>query len=213
MSAHPRLPRITRTDPEADAGANTDTDADTDTTSAARIVHLPLLCFNDVYRVSQRYVAQSGAPKLQPASDPDAQITVAQFGQLLLSEREKWADKPLRADWDSLSATSASASATSLSESGGYSSVTISDIDDASASAPSGSQASDRRGDALAPTGSEETTDKDKDNGKAKEGLVLFAGDVFNPSVESAVTRGSHMVSGPAPLFPSVVSPSGRPVP
>ncbi|GFZ51509.1 hypothetical protein JCM24511_09276 [Saitozyma sp. JCM 24511] len=129
MSAHPRLPRITRTDPEADAGANTDTDADTDTTSAARIVHLPLLCFNDVYRVSQRYVAQSGAPKLQPASDPDAQITVAQFGQLLLSEREN-----------------------------------------------------------------EETTDKDKDNGKAKEGLVLFAGDVFNPSVESAVTRGSHMV-------------------
>ena len=29
----------------------------------------------------------------------------------------------------------------------------------------------------------------------AREGLVLFSGDVFAPSVESSVTRGSHMVS------------------
>jgi len=28
-----------------------------------------------------------------------------------------------------------------------------------------------------------------------KGGLVLFSGDVFSPSVESSVTRGSHMVS------------------
>jgi 2',3'-cyclic-nucleotide 2'-phosphodiesterase (5'-nucleotidase family) len=27
-----------------------------------------------------------------------------------------------------------------------------------------------------------------------RDGLLLFAGDVFNPSVESSVTRGSHMV-------------------
>jgi 5'-nucleotidase len=27
-----------------------------------------------------------------------------------------------------------------------------------------------------------------------KDGLVLFSGDVFSPSVESSVTRGSHMV-------------------
>lgn len=27
-----------------------------------------------------------------------------------------------------------------------------------------------------------------------KQGLVLFSGDVFSPSVESSVTRGSHMV-------------------
>jgi len=32
------------------------------------------------------------------------------------------------------------------------------------------------------------------DRGVEREGLVLFAGDVFNPSVESAITRGSHMV-------------------
>ncbi|KAK7693184.1 hypothetical protein QCA50_002750 [Cerrena zonata] len=32
-----------------------------------------------------------------------------------------------------------------------------------------------------------------RDDGK-KEGLVLFSGDVFAPSVESSVTRGSHMV-------------------
>jgi len=33
----------------------------------------------------------------------------------------------------------------------------------------------------------------DLPNGK-KEGLLLFSGDVFSPSVESSVTRGSHMV-------------------
>ena len=27
-----------------------------------------------------------------------------------------------------------------------------------------------------------------------KMGLILFSGDVFSPSVESSVTRGSHMV-------------------
>jgi hypothetical protein len=27
-----------------------------------------------------------------------------------------------------------------------------------------------------------------------KDGLVLFSGDLFSPSVESSVTRGSHMV-------------------
>jgi hypothetical protein len=191
MTALPDLPRIIRTDAEPD----TDTDTDTTADSSARIVHLPLLCFNDVYRVSQRYVPQPGAPKIQPGTEPDAQITVAQFGQLLLSERDKWADKLPRAD--DTSSLSASVTATSASESEGYSSVTISDIDSASCS-----QASESRGDTPVPSGSEQTTDesKDKDQGKGKEGLVLFAGDVFNPSVESAVTRGSHMVSDPAPL-------------
>ena len=28
----------------------------------------------------------------------------------------------------------------------------------------------------------------------ARDGLVLFSGDLFAPSVESSVTRGSHMV-------------------
>jgi len=28
-----------------------------------------------------------------------------------------------------------------------------------------------------------------------KDGLLLFSGDVFSPSVESSVTRGSHMVN------------------
>jgi 5'-nucleotidase len=28
----------------------------------------------------------------------------------------------------------------------------------------------------------------------SKEGLVLFSGDLFAPSVESSVTRGTHMV-------------------
>lgn len=29
---------------------------------------------------------------------------------------------------------------------------------------------------------------------RSQEGLLLFSGDVFSPSVESSVTRGSHMV-------------------
>jgi hypothetical protein len=33
----------------------------------------------------------------------------------------------------------------------------------------------------------------DRQDGK-KDGLVLFSGDLFSPSVESSVTRGSHMV-------------------
>ncbi len=33
-----------------------------------------------------------------------------------------------------------------------------------------------------------------------KDGLSLFSGDVFSPSVESSVTRGSHMVCLPFPL-------------
>lgn len=103
-------------------------------------VKVPLLTFNDVYRVSQRYVPQPGAPD-DPSSSKGSSISVSQFGELLLSRRETWADSP------PLSNTS-------------------------------------RQGDW-----------KGKGKGKGKEGLVLFAGDVFNPSVESSVTRGSHMVS------------------
>lgn len=33
------------------------------------------------------------------------------------------------------------------------------------------------------------------------EGLTLFSGDVFAPSVESSVTRGSHMVSDGCTLY------------
>lgn len=31
---------------------------------------------------------------------------------------------------------------------------------------------------------------------KSKNGLIVFSGDLFSPSVESSVTRGNHMVSG-----------------
>lgn len=91
---------------------------------------IPLLCFNDVYRVNQKYNPQPGAPE---DDSSDRTITVSQFAELLLSERSKWGDRQ--------------------SEGG------------------------------------------DDQEGPSKEGLVLFAGDVFNPSVESSVTRGSHMVS------------------
>ncbi|OWZ73671.1 hypothetical protein AYX14_00816 [Cryptococcus neoformans] len=90
---------------------------------------IPLLCFNDVYRVNQKYNPQPGAPE---DNSSDRTITVSQFAELLLSERSKWANRQIE--------------------------------------------------------------DQDDQEGASKEGLVLFAGDVFNPSVESSVTRGSHMV-------------------
>lgn len=103
-------------------------------------ITLPLLCFNDVYRVKQRFVPQPGSPEdplsssssssSSSADGGDRYITVSQFGQLVHSERAKWADR----------------------------------------------------------------TEERYDGEKEKDGLILFAGDVFNPSVESSVTRGSHMV-------------------
>ncbi|TXT12211.1 uncharacterized protein COLE_02621 [Cutaneotrichosporon oleaginosum] len=83
--------------------------------------NLPLLAFNDVYRVVQRYVPQPGCDVEGP---PDAEIGVGQFGELINTLRKKWSTQ---------------------------------------------------------------------ENGTLN-GLVLFAGDVFNPSMESSVTRGSHMV-------------------
>ena len=95
-------------------------------------VNIPILCFNDVYRVSQKYVPQPGAPEHPSASSKgESHISVSQFGELLLSQRAAWPDRDV----------------------------------------------------------------KGSDGEKEKDGLVLFAGDVFNPSVESSVTRGSHMVS------------------
>lgn len=91
---------------------------------------IPLLCFNDVYRVNQKYNPQPGAPE---DNSSDRTITVSQFAELLLSERSKWANRQIE--------------------------------------------------------------DQEDQEGASKEGLVLFAGDVFNPSVESSVTRGSHMAS------------------
>lgn len=86
-------------------------------------VDLPILAFNDVYRVRQRYVPQPGCPDTEK-HEPDAEIRVGQFAKLVHDLREPWLERP----------------------------------------------------------------DGEKD------GLCLFAGDVFSPSVESSVTRGSHMV-------------------
>lgn len=87
-------------------------------------VNLPLLAFNDVYRVKQRWVAQPGSPA-DPKATAESEIRVGQFAKLVESFRDRW---PTQAGTDT------------------------------------------------------------------KDGLFLFAGDVFSPSVESSVTRGSHMV-------------------
>ena len=90
---------------------------------------LPLICFNDVYRVNQKYVPQPGAPEHKHTKSGQPEISVTQFAKLVQLIRDEWPDS--------------------------------------------------------------------KDEEGNKDGLVLFAGDVFNPSVESSVTRGSHMVSEP----------------
>lgn len=90
-------------------------------------VDLPILAFNDVYRVRQRYVAQPGCPNNEEHAQ-DAEINVGQFAKLTRDIRETWLERP----------------------------------------------------------------------DGVRDGLFLFAGDVFSPSVESSVTRGSHMV-GAAP--------------
>ena len=35
---------------------------------------------------------------------------------------------------------------------------------------------------------------EDKGDGHGKNGLIVFSGDLFSPSVESAITRGQHLV-------------------
>lgn len=106
---------------------------------------LPLLCFNDVYRVKQRFVPQPGSPEDSSSSSTsgDRYINVSQFGQLVHSIRDKWEDR----------------------------------------------------------------SEERYDGGKEKDGLILFAGDVFNPSVESSVTRGSHMVSARAWILTDIQVP------
>jgi len=106
---------------------------------------LPLLCFNDVYRVKQRFVPQPGSPEDSSSSSTsgDRYINVSQFGQLVHSIRDKWQDR----------------------------------------------------------------SEERYDGGKEKDGLILFAGDVFNPSVESSVTRGSHMVSARAWILTDIQVP------
>lgn len=35
---------------------------------------------------------------------------------------------------------------------------------------------------------------EDKGDGRGKNGLTVFSGDLFSPSIESSATRGKHMV-------------------
>ena len=121
-------------------------------------IQLPLLCFNDVYRVTQRYVPQPGAPPFDTAAvskgtGEAAKITVAQFGRLVQDLREQWAPRP------------------------------------AAAKGAEGGSGSEKAKDVVNGDKEDEGQKQEK-----REGLTLFAGDVFNPTVQSKVTRGSHMV-------------------
>ncbi|ORY29141.1 hypothetical protein BCR39DRAFT_532806 [Naematelia encephala] len=138
-------------------------------------IDLPILAFNDVYRVSQRYVPQPGAPSVnlkEQDTKEGASISVSQFGHLLLSLREQWLDKPLSGDRPLSEDTS---------------------IEDSKKPKVDGIEKGGKI-DQIQEDGKTEKKEEDGKTEKTKEGLVLFAGDVFNPSVESSVTRGSHMV-------------------
>ena len=130
------------------------------TPTAREPVKLPLLCFNDVYRVTQRYVPQPGAPAFDLAAASKAageapKITVAQFGRLIEDLRGQWAERP---------------------EGAGEGEVV------------------DNRTEPVEGQGEQQQQPAVEPRKQNRDGLLLFAGDVFNPSVESSVTRGSHMV-------------------
>ncbi len=120
-------------------------------------IKFPILAFNDVYRISQKYVSQPGAPN-DPSSSKEGRINVSQFGELINTLRAGWPDRPAQKDGSQING-----------------------------------QDKDKDEDEI-DGAKEEKGDKEKEK-EEKEGLVVFAGDVFNPSVESSVTRGSHMVS------------------
>jgi hypothetical protein len=62
-------------------------------------IQLPLLAFNDVYRVSQKYNAptpparEPGSSSQQSQPEHSDRITVAQFARLLLDIRDKWRNR------------------------------------------------------------------------------------------------------------------------
>lgn len=69
---------------------------DIETVAMTNTTLLPILAFNDVYRVTQKYTAPAGhgtrnADTESGTTPPKEQkITVAQFGRTLLEVREKW---------------------------------------------------------------------------------------------------------------------------
>ncbi|UZJ56451.1 hypothetical protein CBS101457_005771 [Exobasidium rhododendri] len=105
---------------------------------------IPILHFNDVYRVKQTSRSLGGT------------ITADQFAAKISTIRTSWGESSRALDF--LSA------------------------------------------DKQAKKGGEESQDRDSKQSPFQEGerplkgLVLFSGDVFNPSIESSVTRGEHMV-------------------
>lgn len=146
-------------------------------TDEANMTLLPILAFNDVYRLRQKYsvpahhaaaaaaaaereavVNGNGDVKTRPDSstEKEATISVGQFGRKLLDIWNSW--PVVRGAEGKILTSSGASTPSSLRE----------------AQLRSNGQGDGKQ--------------------EQRDGLVLFAGDVFNPSVESSVTRGSHMV-------------------
>jgi 5'-nucleotidase len=103
---------------------------------------IPLLHFNDVYRVKQTSRSLGGT------------ITADQFAAKISTIRTSWGESSRALDFQS-------------------------------------AEKQDKESGRDFQTRSLE---KRKADSKSLKGLVLFSGDVFNPSIESSVTRGEHMV-------------------
>ena len=166
-------------------------------------VDIPILCFNDVYRVSQRYVPQTGAPTDGPPSTKSTKTAQNDAGPVPGKSK----------DQNELGAQEQEAQSEGASVDGdddGGAKIGVAQFAELIhtqrstwASRPRQSRSIDQN--QIKGTGEEGELSKNKredvDWEQDKDGLVLFAGDVFNPSVESSVTRGSHMVRCHSALY------------
>lgn len=111
---------------------------------------IPILHFNDVYRVKQTSRSLGGT------------ITADQFAAKIASIRESWGERSRALDF----------------------------LAEEHYNQKSGEDGQDEASSSTSPNGHHK---REKDDQPLK-GLVLFSGDVFNPSIESSVTRGEHMI-------------------
>lgn len=139
---------------------------------AQHTIKLPILAFNDVYRCRQRAQAPAGhAVRTSNNSGEDPKSI--EPGKTLKAQAEGSAAEPEK-----------------VSPSAGAGEIHVAQfaklLSSIRESWPARQSNGGSRGSSRSSTPQEEH--------EGRDGLVLFAGDVFNPSVESSVTRGSHMV-------------------
>lgn len=137
---------------------------------AQRTIQLPLLAFNDVYRCRQRAQAPAGHA-VRTAENSAGDTSSSEPGKSLKAQAEGAAAEPEK-----------------VSPSAGAGEIHVAQFAKLLSSIRDSWASRQMEGT------SHQSGSSTPDEAEGRDGLVLFAGDVFNPSVESSVTRGSHMV-------------------